>query len=377
MTSDPIARIPIFGNVRVKYIALVLLVIQTVGAIITLRMSRLVVDNVGFKYLNTTAVFVSELLKVAGSLFLVWRDTSYSFQEAKKQIYSTIVRQPFETLKVGIPAFLYTVQNNLIFIALSNMSPAVYQVTYQLKILTTAFLSVLILNKRLSVVKWISLFILATGVACIQIPTEQGIVKPVQGNFLVGVTAVLCACMTSGFAGVYFEKILKGSQISIWNRNIQLAIFGSILALLGAYWNDGNAIATNGFFQGYTTYTWIAIFFQSAGGLIVAAVLKYADNILKCFGNAIAIVTSCVASYFVLGDFVLSIFFAIGTIFVIISTYVYGTEFSLTGSFLGNLWRGKYSAVEIDVEQQHTEIHPSLRLSIDPPLSTQMSFHNI
>lgn len=337
MTSDPIARIPIFGNVRVKYIALVLLVIQTVGAIITLRMSRLVVDNVGFKYLNTTAVFVSELLKVAGSLFLVWRDTSYSFQEAKKQIYSTIVRQPFETLKVGIPAFLYTVQNNLIFIALSNMSPAVYQVTYQLKILTTAFLSVLILNKRLSVVKWISLFILATGVACIQIPTEQGIVKPVQGNFLVGVTAVLCACMTSGFAGVYFEKILKGSQISIWNRNIQLAIFGSILALLGAYWNDGNAIATNGFFQGYTTYTWIAIFFQSAGGLIVAAVLKYADNILKCFGNAIAIVTSCVASYFVLGDFVLSIFFAIGTIFVIISTYVYGTEFSLTGSFLGYL----------------------------------------
>lgn len=39
------------------------------------------------------------------------------------------------------------VQNNLLFISLSNLSGAVYQVTYQLKILTTAVLSVVILGK--------------------------------------------------------------------------------------------------------------------------------------------------------------------------------------------------------------------------------------
>lgn len=38
-------------------------------------------------------------------------------------------------------------QNNLLFISLSNLSGAVYQVTYQLKILTTAVLSVVILGK--------------------------------------------------------------------------------------------------------------------------------------------------------------------------------------------------------------------------------------
>lgn len=42
------------------------------------------------------------------------------------------------------------------------------------------------------------------------------------GSQLVGVIAVLIACFSSGFAGVYFEKILKETKQSVWVRNIQL-----------------------------------------------------------------------------------------------------------------------------------------------------------
>jgi UDP-sugar transporter A1/2/3 len=53
-----------------------------------------------------------------------------------------------------------------------------------------------------------------------------------QSTF-VGAVAVLSACMTSGFAGVYFEKVLKSTTpstakvkpTSLWERNVQLAFW--------------------------------------------------------------------------------------------------------------------------------------------------------
>ena len=38
--------------------------------------------------------------------------------------------------------------------------------------------------------------------------------QPSKQRFL-GFSAALMACMLSGFAGIYFEKILKGSNVSV------------------------------------------------------------------------------------------------------------------------------------------------------------------
>jgi UDP-sugar transporter A1/2/3 len=57
----------------------------------------------------------------------------------------------------------------LLFIALSNLDAATYQVTYQLKILTTALFSVLMLGKRLDMLKWVSLLALMIGVCFVQV----------------------------------------------------------------------------------------------------------------------------------------------------------------------------------------------------------------
>jgi UDP-sugar transporter A1/2/3 len=42
-------------------------------------------------------------------------------------------------------------------------------VTYQGKILTTAVLSVVMLNKKLSGQQWVSLLMLTAGIACVQL----------------------------------------------------------------------------------------------------------------------------------------------------------------------------------------------------------------
>merc|ERR1711998_220454 len=95
-----------------------------------------------------------------------------------------LFRNPTELLKVTVPSLLYTVQNNLLFVSLSNLSGAVYQVTYQLKILTTAVLSVLILGKALGPTKWSSLLMLTAGVSLIQLPRGESAssAQPENGN---------------------------------------------------------------------------------------------------------------------------------------------------------------------------------------------------
>jgi UDP-sugar transporter A1/2/3 len=51
---------------------------------------------------------------------------------------------------MSVPAMAYALQNNVDFVALANLSPAVYQVTSQLKIPATALFMVLILGRRFS-----------------------------------------------------------------------------------------------------------------------------------------------------------------------------------------------------------------------------------
>jgi UDP-galactose transporter len=108
-------------------------------------------------------------------------------------------------------------------------------VLYQLKILTTALFSVLLLRRSLEPVKWGSLCLLVLGVSLVQLSNTQASSGGGKDNNTVGLVSVLLACCSSGFAGVYFEKVLKGSDVSVWVRNVQLAAIGIVVGLFGAY----------------------------------------------------------------------------------------------------------------------------------------------
>ncbi|EGD77469.1 UDP-N-acetylglucosamine transporter [Salpingoeca rosetta] len=310
-----------------RYIALLLLMVQTTSSILVLRYSR-TVNGDGGHYISTTAVVMSECFKLVGSFFLLQRETGLGLVQTYRHMYGEIMGNWKGTLKLSVPALLYTVQNNLLFIALSNLSAATYQVTYQLKILTTAVFSVTMLSKVISSRQWISLVLLMAGVALVQMPADDGsgdatMPEDANKNQFVGLVAVLSACCSSGFAGVYFEKILKGTKQSLWLRNIQLSLFSIVLGLIGVVVNDGDRVAEGGFFQYYSTVTWIAISLQAFGGLIIAAVIKFADNILKGFANSISIILTGLLSYLLLGDVRFTMYFAVGTMLVVASTFMY------------------------------------------------------
>lgn len=296
----------------------------------------------GPRYLSSTAVVLSEVLKCLICLFVHISQqrqqssspklpthsddpngppgqSTYSFRQLCSDIFS--VKSGF--LKLLVPAVLYTLQNNLQFVAATNLDAATFQVTYQCKILTTALFAVLMLGQSLSGKKWLSLVILTAGVACVQIPSSSTKVKPQQGNYMVGIVAVAIACVCSGFAGVYFEKVLKnGQSSSIWVRNIQLSVGCLAIALFGAFVWDGQAIQEHGFFQGYNPIVVATVCVQAAGGLIVAMVIKYADNILKGFATSLSIILSTIASVFMF-NFIPTIYFLFGSILVFLATYLY------------------------------------------------------
>jgi len=143
------------------------------------------------------------------------------------ELHKHVVDSPNEMIKLCVPSLLYTIQNNLLYLALTNLDAATYQILYQLKILTTAVFSAIILGRRFSTTKWASLFVLTVGVAIVQVSgsnDHHDASDNEDRNRFIGLVAVLCATCTSGFSGVYFEKILKGSEITLWIRNIQMGI---------------------------------------------------------------------------------------------------------------------------------------------------------
>lgn len=56
------------------------------------------------------------------------------------------------------------------------------------------------------------------------------------------------------FQGVYFEKVLKSSDTSLWVRNIQMYLSGIVATLIGVFVKDGEKVLEKGFFFGYTPW---------------------------------------------------------------------------------------------------------------------------
>ncbi|KAH7725668.1 Protein NSTP-3 [Aphelenchoides avenae] len=249
-----------------------------------------------------------------------------------------IIDDPIETAKICVPAAIYTLQNNLYYIALSNLESTTFCVAYQMKILTTALMLRFILHKPLSKIQWIALFVLVVGVSDVQLqyqPPQQA--GKIEQQPALGLAAVVGMCLTSAFAGkqyvlndymllaslgVYLEKVLKQSNVNVWMQNIRLASFGFFVSIFSMWFNDSDSIMQDGFLRGFDTTVWVMTFTNSAGGLLIAIVMKYADNIVKAYAQSAAIIGAAVGSS-LLFDFSPNIMFLIGTLLVAASVYLY------------------------------------------------------
>ncbi|KAI9571351.1 nucleotide-sugar transporter [Boletus coccyginus] len=336
--------VPSLFGVPLKYISLVTLAVQNSLLTIIMHYSRVSIPP-SQSYSAPAAVLLNELLKGSISLAIAFIQTDPYASDTgpttgrfwnPSKLFLRLRRLGREVFsadcwKLSIPAILYVIQNNLQYVAATNLEAATFQVSYQMKILTTAAFSVLLLRKQLSASQWVALFFLAIGVGIVQIQTGAGgsaktaslLFQGASMNALKGFLAVVAACFTSGLAGVYFEMVLKNSQSDLWIRNVQLSAFSLLPALIPILITEHSQSGLiQSLFQNFGAWAWATVAIQVLGGLVTAMVIKYSDNILKGFATSLSIVISFLASV-ALFDFQITFTFILGSVVVLIATWLY------------------------------------------------------
>lgn len=304
-----------FLGISLRNLFLFLLLVQNSSSALLRRYSKGVLKE---DYNTGTIFIISEIIKVVVSIYQTVNDTAPSSAPNDTAVGKVIwlVRNSAVLL---VPAAIYWCQNLLSFVALQRIDAATFSVCAQGKILSTAGFSVAFLGRKLNALKWRSLAHMMLGVILIthaSAPKNDKDFK-VDGDYMIGVGAVLLEVSLSGFAAVYFEKVLKSNtvKLTVWDRNVQMSVL-SIGLYLPLWIGDSDP------FRVLSVTAWGVSILMALGGLLVALSVKYANSILKTVAVSGAIVVNCVFGWLVL-DGPMSVSVVVGGLSVILSVFNY------------------------------------------------------
>jgi len=311
-----------------KAICLCALVAQNTGLVIVTRYSKGVLKE---EYIASSVVLMMELTKLIFSSICITLKFEDSFLNSTDwSVPQKLIWLIKNSSVMIVPAFCYFLLNVLAYTALENLSSSVYGVLQQAKILTAAIFSVVLLRKKISFTKWRALILLFHGAALVEHHTFQDHNDQASGNPVKGTIAMLTMITMSGFAGVYYEKMLKGvnqspkDKLSVWDRNVQLATWSIGFAMFGLF-KDRAQIFEDGFFSGWSAVTVFQYLLMTSGGLLTAVIIKYCDVIIKSMATTIALVSISILGWWFLGD-ALDLIFLIGMNCTIIAVLNYNEK---------------------------------------------------
>ena len=210
---------------------------------------------------------------------------------------------------LAVPALLYTVQNNMLYVGFANLEAAIGLVTYQSKIFFTGTFSLLLLGKKVSAQQWCAMALLAAGVVCAQAtlaPARRRRRRPRAATTAAAAarTATTAAARRragaepgAGVRGVHRRGGVHVVRLRLLREDAQGRVEAVALAAQHPARNvlDGHRLrrprrparrrrrplALDAARRLRPTVVWLSVLWQSAGGILVAVTIKYADNILR------------------------------------------------------------------------------------------------
>lgn len=274
-----------------------------------------------YDYNVATVVLFSEIAKLCASICIHSWNTSFSeliqeVKSGKNLIWYYMV-----------PAVLYCLYNNLLYVSLSGFDPASYYVLMQFRMVITGVLFQIIFKKQLKKMQWISLIILTIGciIKQLKLNGSEGLSFEVNIYLFFIFAQMLCSC----FAGVYTESILKtrGLGVSVMVQNVFFYIDSIFcnLALLAyngkifTFLNHENIVPV------LNPKVILIIIMTTLIGITVSLFLRHMNSILKIFASATGMLFSAVFSLLIFG-IPIGINKMISICFILVALYLYSSD---------------------------------------------------
>jgi drug/metabolite transporter (DMT)-like permease len=184
------------------------------------------------------------------------------------------------------------VSNNITFIALGELSPAMFNLLMNFKILVTGIEAYWLLSEPISRVQWkgLALMFVGSAVACIAWSSTG---PPQLTCSWLGLLLMLVYSFCSGSAAVAIDFITRHRfrQENIFVQNVKFSALGVVANVVisicrGTMWS----------WNLQPLHMW-AVLTMVMNGLMTAAVIKYAGSLVKTFASSFATFPSALVGY--------------------------------------------------------------------------------
>ncbi|CAK6967709.1 probable UDP-sugar transporter protein SLC35A5 [Scomber scombrus] len=333
-----------------------------------------------YDFLPASVNLLAELLKLLFCLVMSFRVIVREGRSCR-DLGCSSTSSLLTSLKWAVPAFLYFVDNLIIFYVMTYLQPAMAVLFSNFVILTTAVLFRIVLKRRLSWVQWAALVILFLSIVSlttgsggsqhsIAVPglhsnplstpsnscllytqlldqmrnssASESWVSSLPGqawrntvvqklrSLGVGHILLFLQCFISAMANIYNEKILKeGDQLteSIFIQNSKLYAFGVIFnSMTLGLGSEARGLTVHcGLLHGHNVYSLGLVLVTAALGLAVAFILKFRDNMFHVLTGQITTVLVTTLSLF-LFDFHPSLDFFLQAPIVLLAIFIYNAS---------------------------------------------------
>lgn len=199
--------------------------------------------------------------------------------DIQRQISNKFLRQTF------LLALLYCINNQIAFFLFQYVDVVTISLFRSFTSFQSAMLLWILFARPINRIQWSTIILQVIGLIIVQYDACKKMPIFEAKLYII----LLLNCSISSVCTVWNEHLLKTYSVTIHIQNMALYFFGSIANMcLFMYSYKYSENYSKGFFEGYSLSVFAVVLCNSLLGLVITAVYKYADAIIKTFSSACA-----------------------------------------------------------------------------------------